>query len=1087
MKHAKRTSYYFLSGLLTMLLGAASAYAHHGIADPSVALQREISSETVISFSLPPLNINPPDTDGYHQLAAEGLSVASPGGFPGVLIKSFLLQIPADSEVTMSVIIEQQETIRNFLLSPAPTPVMQENERSELTLKQIFEKNEAAYAKDILYPGKFAEVAYTGFLRDIRVAKVNLYPVQYNPVTRELLLCKKMTVTVRYEKASSHQHNTSQRQSQRSASGTAPDKVFEGIYRKTLLNYTPQQKLAPGAFAPQSPHQLQAALSENMSQSPFAIKALVTDDGIYKITYEDLLALGVDLASATNENIAMANQGNDIAIYCSGSGTFKPGDYILFYGQSFKSLYSKTNVYWLYLSEEHALRMTQRNGTPQGNETVQPYFTQTKKFEQDRVYWSNIPPYDEGVDHWFWDKLSINEEALEKDFTVSLGTLEKNGGTFTLTLQLQGRTGTSTSPDHHTRVYVNGTMAGDFTWDGQTVLTQSITDINPAFFKNGDNTITVEAVADTGSVVDSYYVNWIEVMWHQQYVADNNRLAFRNKTTGAVQYTVTGFSSSDMVCLDVTDPVRPVMITGTVSSESTLRFRDVVSQTTAYAAAAGTGIRAPQTLSVDAASDLKSYRSAVDYIIITHEDFYDAVQELKTYRESKGLHVEVVKIQDIYDEFSYGIKDAQAIKDFLTYAYTSWNSSGHPTYVLLVGDASLDYRDDLGYYAKGAVDYVPTFIYQTNQFGNTPTDNWFVCVNGTDYLPDMILGRISVRTSTDLKNIIAKIKAYEASPPAAWCGNVILAADNESIFESISDSLAKMLPEGYQAKKVYLDQYPTVKDATTDLISKINAGALITNYAGHGNVNEWAAEYLFQTADQTKSSSRDDLQFLSNGDKLTFVMALNCLNGYFPNWLDDYSLAEDFLRVENRGAIACFAPTALGYPSEHSVLARKIFSGLFEEENKIVGSLITAAKISTYQQINSRDIIETFTLFGDPATELKLVSSSDMTAFRTVKPSDGEPLPFIPLPTFTWGAGLYDRFKVQFSPQPDFTPELTITAPLIPLRFLQKTSYTPSFFIWIFVNLLGATDGQMYWRVVAYDEYFNQIAMTDPVRFTLQR
>ena len=69
---------------------------------------------------------------------------------------------------------------------------------------------------------------------------------------------------------------------------------------------------------------------------------------------------------------------------------------------------------------------------------------------------------------------------------------------------------------------------------------------------------------------------------------------------------------------------------------------------------------------------------------------------MKDYRASRGLGVEVVKIQDIYDEFSYGLKDARAIKDFLGYAYNNWNSNGHPTYVLLVGDASLDYRDDCG-------------------------------------------------------------------------------------------------------------------------------------------------------------------------------------------------------------------------------------------------------------------------------------------------------------------------------------------------------------------------------------------------------
>ena len=187
------------------------------------------------------------------------------------------------------------------------------------------------------------------------------------------------------------------------------------------------------------------------------------------------------------------------------------------------------------------------------------------------------------------------------------------------------------------------------------------------------------------------------------------------------------------------------------------------------------------------------------------------------------MNVEVVKAQDIYDEFSYGLKDTAAIRDFLSYAYANWNKTDHPTYVLLVGDATLDYRDDLGYFAEGKEDLLPTYIYQTNTLGNTPTDNWFVCVDGSDYLPDMIVGRFCVRTETDLRNITEKIKKYEQGGISIWAGNVVLAADDESLFENMSDALETLLPEGFSARKVYISQYDDIQSATDDLVNKINA------------------------------------------------------------------------------------------------------------------------------------------------------------------------------------------------------------------------------------------------------------------------
>ncbi|MCP4623304.1 MAG: hypothetical protein GY850_07195, partial [bacterium] len=314
-------------------------------------------------------------------------------------------------------------------------------------------------------------------------------------------------------------------------------------------------------------------------------------------------------------------------------------------------------------------------------------------------------------------------------------------------------------------------------------------------------------------------------------------------------------------------------------------------------------------------------------------------------------------------------KNAEAIKNFLAYAYDNWHKIDHPTYVLLVGDASIDYRDDLGYYGLGNKDFVSTYIYTPPQ-GNTPSDSKFVCVAGEDDLPDMAIGRLSVKTDEDLQNILSKIRDYEQADPAAWCGNVILAADNEWPYKKLADELADLLPKDLiTARKVYIEEYDHAGSASIDFIDIMNAGAVITTFLGHGNAGHWAAKDFFSFDD-----GKNHVDSLTNTDRLTVAVVLTCGGGYFANAVDDYCLAEELVRAEQKGAVACIASTGSELPSEDNVFAKYLFNDLFINGTKTLGLLFYSAKIKSYNEIGSSGIVNDFTLFGDPATELKLAT-----------------------------------------------------------------------------------------------------------------
>ncbi|MCX5895536.1 MAG: C25 family cysteine peptidase, partial [Proteobacteria bacterium] len=769
------------------------------------------------------------------------------------------------------------------------------------------------------------------------------------------------------------------------------------------------------------------------------------------------------------------------AVYRSGTGAFKAGDYILFYGVPFKSLYAKKNIYWVFQGSQNGKKMASTDGSYSPGYQTKQFFNTVYHGEEDNTYWEVIPN-GEGVDHWVWDTLSITDTT--KSLTASIKNIYTIGDPFSMKINLRGKTTLA----HHTRVSVNGTVVDDFQWSGQSELTRDIPYISPSLFINGNNTIAFEEVTDTGAAVDTVYINWFEIYYAAKYVAEDDRLKFKSEGSGGISYEIKNYSTSDIWAFDITDTTNVSKITNPHIEQQgntyTLKFSNTVTSAKTYYALNLNKANTPVELNADEPSDLSSPRSNVDYIIITHDEFYDTIRSLADYRISKGLNVEIVKIQDIYDEFSYGLKDAHAIKDFLTYAYNNWYAGGHPTYVLLVGDASIDYRDDLGYYAQGRVDLVPTYLFQTETLGDTPTDNWFVCVNGSDPIPDMIIGRLCVKTLDDLTNIIEKIKKYEGGKAGPWCKNVILASDNGAPFEKVSDELAAMLPVGFIAEKVYLSTYDSVESSTDDLINKINAGSLITNYTGHGSVDNWAGEYLFHTPEDNNNDSRNDVDRLTNGDKLTLVMTLNCLNGFFPNFVDDYSLAEEFVRAQDKGAIACFAPTGLGFTSEHEVLANKIFTLIFIDGYNVAGSILYTGKINTYNELNSVDVVEMFTLFGDPATMLNVPSLS--SSIKLLKPQNNAVLRRSSRYTFAWDDTEHNslKYKMQFSPDPTFPESSTIIAPLYESNYITGTEYTPNIFIWTLVKLMGIRNENIYWRVAGYDDSNTLIEYSPSRSFT---
>ncbi|CAN2045381.1 hypothetical protein GMMP13_1810018 [Candidatus Magnetomoraceae bacterium gMMP-13] len=520
-------------------------------------------------------------------------------------------------------------------------------------------------------------------------------------------------------------------------------------------------------------------------------------------------------------------------------------------------------------------------------------------------------------------------------------------------VSFQGRT----AENHHTVLYLNGSKISDAKWNGSAVYIQEI-EVDQNLIISGSNTLKIELPGDTNTGIDNIYLNWIEVICNQ--FIDSNDKKFSVEANDTIEFEIRNAPQEPLKIYDITEinDVK-IIVNHLVESDSsiyTALFEDEINENKTYYLAAENDIKKPDLLLWDI-SDLKNAENGVDYIIIAPDEFLSATQDFCKFRENQGMRVKTVSTEAIYNEFNSGMFDPDAIKSFLTYAYKNWQAPA-PTYVFLMGDANMDYKDRFG---TGKENKVPAHLSFTFELGLTPDDNWYVCVDGDDILPDMLVGRIPANNPEMLKTTLDKIMGYENSETIPQ--NILFAADNnETAYEELNEILANSLPSEFKKDKVYLSKYDDSDDATEDIITSMDKGALLTNYVGHGSVTNWAGELMFENS---------DVESLNNGKNLTFVVSMSCLNGYFA-LLNQYSLSEAFVLEKNKGAIAVFAPAALTYLWELEFLNKALFLAIFEDRNDILGESVLQSKISAYGNGISDECMKMFNLIGDPAIKLKI-------------------------------------------------------------------------------------------------------------------
>jgi len=737
-------------------------------------------------------------------------------------------------------------------------------------------------------------------------------------------------------------------------------------------------------------------------------KIRLAENGIYKLTYDFLDDHGVDLSGADPDKIGIfGNTGkmlpeiigendshglteNPIQIVGGEDGSFDPGDYILFFGHGpvfweyaplelkfrhRKNYYTEYSYYFLTTDKGTGKTLTEAEApSGEASETVETY-DNYKYHEKDMV---NLI---ESGRIWYGEQLDQATQELELPEFEFKNVVP--GSRLYLQSDIAARS-TVTS-----RVYLE---VNDKEIYHHTVSPLDVNDhryFRPNTHRqkldaDGDNyKVQVRYPAPTSS--SSVWVNWVELTARCELRYSNEQLLFRDKESAGfdqvVEFKINNAQPSLKVW-DVTDPTSP-RIMETSLSGNTASFKANASEIRQYIAFAGQEYLSPDFVGQVEIQNLHSV-SNIDFLIVSHPDFLNQAQRLADHHQNHDdLDTYITTPQKIYNEFSSGGQDISAIRNFAHHIYTNSDSSRRLKYMMFFGNASYDYKD----IQDDNTNFVPTFQgYNSSNIGRSYlTDDYFGLLdegeghqNGNNDnlsgLLDIGIGRLPAMTPEGAQIMVDKIIHYNESPEAfgQWRNYVCVIADDEdsNIHLRQAEQLAQIVDTGHakiNLQKIYLDayrqestpggeRYPEVNDA---IKARMEKGALVMNYTGHGGETGLAHESIINEA---------DVENWSNYNALPLFITATCEFSRF----DDpglISAGEKTLLNPNGGSIGLLSTTRLAFSHTNFILNKRVFLEAFKRNEETgeyprLGDLVIASKTPM------DDNLYNFVLLGDPAMKL---------------------------------------------------------------------------------------------------------------------
>ncbi len=739
-------------------------------------------------------------------------------------------------------------------------------------------------------------------------------------------------------------------------------------------------------------------------------KLSVPAEGIYKVDATFLASLGITgLVPSTQIRVFAGGNGmlperpgeariddlEEVAIEVQdgGDGQLSGADYFLFYADGpHKWLKDSANRRFRHQQNSYsdkAFYFITIGGTGKRirSQVAAPFATASiTTFDERYFHERDTVNFLSSGREWFGEEFSsLPGRALSRNFALPLTDLVAGQATIVTSVAARSvNVGSSFSISLNNSIVQQVTVPAISTGQYESFARQA--EQSSGVLLTG-TTASVSFSYSPGSFNSQGWLNWFEVFCRRSLaLPPGKQLSFRDWTTvgnTAVEFALSVPEATAQVW-DVTNPFEPVKMAATVSrtalrfSNEAIRLREYVAFSSFFPIPKNEGRVAVQNLHAT---------TERDYLIVTAPQFLPQAQQLALFHQQRAnLQPVVVTTEQVFNEFSGGIPDPSAIRDFAKLYFdryrSTWANKGR--HLLLFGKGSFDYKDRIAnntnlvpvWESPASVEPLSTYT-SDDYFGfleDAEDINATLMANSLD----IGIGRIPARNSEEAKAFVEKLLAYHQ--PAAfgpWRTNLDFVADDEDQnlhlqdAEVISGTAAATAPV-FNPRKIYLDafqqesgsaggRYPS---ANALINSNIYNGTLLWNYSGHGGPQRLAEEVVI---DQSIVNS------WNNQNRLPLFITATCDFAAYDNPLVA-SLGEDLLVRPKTGAIALMTTSRLVFANSNRILNNSYMKVALEKgpsgRYQTLGEAIQASKNETYN--TSGDIVNNrkFSLLGDPAMTL---------------------------------------------------------------------------------------------------------------------
>jgi hypothetical protein len=758
------------------------------------------------------------------------------------------------------------------------------------------------------------------------------------------------------------------------------------------------------------------AVSNSVLASGDWYKLQITETGVYKIDYSMLQDMGLDPSAINPQNIRIYGNGggmlpqanaenraddlleNAIMVVGEADRSFDQNDYVLFYAKGphdwyydevyemFRhryNYYADHACYFLTIGSEKGKRIQEGNTSTQAADYVSTTYQFRSFYEENKK--TEVSDYVKSGRDWFADEFALTTKRI---FSFTVPSINKSEAVKFIS-SVAGRSSTMN--------------AFSLLVDGNK-YTQSIIAVNTSDYLAqycNVNVLKKEFMPTTANLDFNYeyikpnsssigWMNYLLINATSNLIINSGQLKFRDIHSRAAQTTEYRLTStlSDLEVWKLSNHTEPGKIA--VNKQGNyFYFRSEDSLITEYIAFEHQKAKKPVFLEKIENQNLHAIEN-VELIIISHGDYLDAANKLADHRRNHdGYTVEVVEISKVYNEFSSGTQDVTAIRDFVKHVYDKANTPGRELkYLLLIGDASYDYKDvltgntnDIPTYQSPEI-YSPIYSYASDDYFGFLDDNegdWDDELGTQYHKIDIGIGRLPVNSADQAMKVVDKIINYSnVSTFGDWRNMIAFVADDvddsglnahveqsESLTNYISNNVKFM-----NIQKIYMDAYQQVSspnghkypEATKAINDRMQNGALIMNYIGHGGEVGWAHERVLEVA---------DIKSWENINNTPVFVTATC---EFSRYDDPARVSAGELVLLNTegGGVALLTTSRVVWVHANNDLTNKLYkNNIFEmtgNRHKTLGEVIMLTKnLSTFNE-NTRKFI----LLGDPSMKLAL-------------------------------------------------------------------------------------------------------------------